>query len=392
MFDPIFSHDTWAAVPFHFWSVLFFGFGCLVGSFLNVCVYRMPRDMSVWSPPSHCPKCGYSIPWYLNVPLLTWTMLRGKCANCRAPISPRYLLVELLTGILFLGCWLALGDPAQPLPTLPLALAFCVFTAGLVVATFVDFEHFIIPDEVTLGGIGAGFVASFLVPRMQFLVPDLHGTDVTATGALWHSFLGIAVGGGVMYGILRAGKWAFGRQRIQLAPDTTVVFGETALQLPDKEIPYEEFFYRPSDRIELDAKTVKLFAALDDPSPREFTNVRVSLSPAKLTIGGEEFDPATHPRMEVVTGEIRAPREAMGFGDVKFMAAIGAFLGWQATIFCLMASAMIGSLVGLTLVLARRREWSSKIPYGPYIALAALVWLFGGKELAGWWISGGMLR
>jgi leader peptidase (prepilin peptidase)/N-methyltransferase len=74
------------------------------------------------------------------------------------------------------------------------------------------------------------------------------------------------------------------------------------------------------------------------------------------------------------------------------MAAIGAFLGWQATIFCLMASAMIGSLVGLTLVLARRREWSSKIPYGPYIALAALVWLFGGKELAGWWISGGMLR
>ena len=137
---------------------------------------------------------------------------------------------------------------------------------------------------------------------------------------------------------------------------------------------------------------MKLFTSLDDPAPREFADVPVSLSPAKLTIGTEEFDPATHPRMEVVTSEIRAPREAMGFGDVKFLAGIGAFLGWQATLFCLMTSALLGSLVGLALVLARRREMSSKIPYGPYIALAALVWLYGGKELAGWWISGGMLR
>lgn len=392
MFDPIFSRETWAAVPFHFWSVAFFALGCMWGSFLNVCIHRMPLEMSVLSPPSHCPKCHYSIPWYLNVPLLTWMMLRGKCANCHAPISVRYFLVELLTGVLFLGCWLALGDPAKPLPALPLALVFCVFTAGLVVATFIDFEHFIIPDEITLGGIGAGFVASFFVPRMQFLVPEMHGANITATGALWNSFLGIAVGGGVMYAILRAGKWAFGRQRMSLAPDSTVIFGDTSLQLPDREIPYEEFFYRASDRIELDAKTVRLFTAPDDPAPREFTELRVILSPAKLLIGAEEFDPAKHPRMEVVTNEIRAPREAMGFGDVKFMAAIGAFLGWQATVFCLMASAMIGSLVGLALVLARRREWSSKIPYGPYIALAALVWLFGGKELAGWWISGGMLR
>jgi prepilin signal peptidase PulO-like enzyme (type II secretory pathway) len=137
---------------------------------------------------------------------------------------------------------------------------------------------------------------------------------------------------------------------------------------------------------------VKLSTTPDDPAPREFADVAVSLSPAKLVIGTEEFDPEKHPRMEVVTDEIRAPREAMGFGDVKFMAGIGAFLGWQATLFILMGSALLGSAVGLALVLARKREMSSKIPYGPYIALAALLWLFGGGKLAGWWISGGMLR
>jgi leader peptidase (prepilin peptidase)/N-methyltransferase len=392
MFDPIFSRETWSAVPFHFWSVVFFVFGCMWGSFLNVCIHRLPRDMSVWSPPSHCPHCGYAIPWYRNVPLVTWVMLRGRCANCRAPISPRYLLVELLTGLLFLGCWLALGNPARPLASLPLALVFCGFSAGLVVATFIDFEHFIIPDEITLGGIGAGFVASLLVPQMQFLVPEMHGTDITATGALWRSFLGIATGGGVMYAILRAGKLAFGRQRLTLAPDSPVIFTETTLQLPDKEIPYEELFYRQSDRLELHAKSVKVFARVDDPAPRVFENVRLCLSPAKLTIGLEEFNPETLPRLEVITDEIHAPREAMGLGDVKFMAAIGAFLGWQAVLFCVMASALVGSVVGGALVLLRRRDWSSKIPYGPYIALAALGWLFGGKELAGWWISGGMLR
>src|SRR6266850_5317168 len=95
--------DQWMAVPFHFWSLVFFTFGCIVGSFLNVCIHRMPRGQSLISPPSHCPKCGYSIPWYLNVPVFTWLFLRGKCANCKASITVRYFLVELLTGLAFAG-------------------------------------------------------------------------------------------------------------------------------------------------------------------------------------------------------------------------------------------------------------------------------------------------
>ena len=101
----IFDPEVWAAIPVQFWSLVFFVFGGIVGSFLNVCIHRMPRGENIVTPPSHCPHCGYSIPWFLNVPLFTWLYLRGKCANCRAPISVRYFLVELLTGLLFLLCW-----------------------------------------------------------------------------------------------------------------------------------------------------------------------------------------------------------------------------------------------------------------------------------------------
>src|SRR5262249_3104067 len=104
-FDP----HIWSSLPFHFWSVVFFVFGCNIGSFLNVCIHRLPLGQSIVSPPSHCPHCKYSIPWYLNIPLVTWLYLRGKCRNCGAPISIRYFLVELLTGITFLVCWNVFG-------------------------------------------------------------------------------------------------------------------------------------------------------------------------------------------------------------------------------------------------------------------------------------------
>jgi len=166
MFDPRY----WAAVPFHFWSVVFFFLGSIVGSFLNVCIYRMPLGQSIVSPPSHCPHCNYSIPWYFNIPLVTWLYLRGKCKNCGAPISVRYFLVELLTGITFLGCWLAFGSQSAAL-----AFTYAFFLAGLIVATFIDFEHFIIPDEITIGGMLAGLVCSFLVPQLHGKTSRLHG-------------------------------------------------------------------------------------------------------------------------------------------------------------------------------------------------------------------------
>jgi leader peptidase (prepilin peptidase)/N-methyltransferase len=366
MFHEIVNPAVWAAVPFHFWSLGFFVFGCIVGSFLNVCIYRMPLGLSIVSPPSHCPHCKYAIPFYLNIPLVTWLALRGRCKNCGAPISPRYFIVELLTGLTFLSCWLKFGNSQYELQTIFLALIYGIFLAGLICATFIDFEHFIIPDEITLGGIVAGFAASFFLPQLQ---------NANSVGqAMTRSAIGILAGAGIIYAVLRLGKLLFGRQKIKLAEETKIIFSETHLIFADKEIPYEEIFYRKSDTIILQARTLELI-------DRGYSNVSVKLSPAKLKIGEEEFAPDDVPYLEATCAEMILPREAMGLGDVKFMAAIGAFIGWQGVVFSLMVSSMIGAVVGTALILMRKREWSSRMPYGPYIALAAVIWIFDGKKI-----------
>ena len=372
----IFNVHNWAPLPFHFWSLVFFVLGCIVGSFLNVCIHRLPSGMSIVTPKSHCPNCKYSIPWYLNIPLVTWLALRGRCKNCGAPIAPRYFIVELLTGVAFLSCWLAFGNAGHPLPSLPLALVYAVFLAGLIVATFIDFEHLIIPDEITLSGMAVGFTASFSLP-------SLHGASTLNVG-MQRSFIGAVVGAATIYAILRLGKWLFGRQRVKLPVETKIIFTDTSVHLPDKEISYDELFYRRSDVIVLHARTVELV-------DRGYKDVmmRLALRSGLLEIEQANFEteklnPEEIHHLEAVGTEIVLPREAMGLGDVKFMGAIGAFIGWQGVMFSLMLSSMIGAVVGVTLIAMRRREWSSKIPYGPYIALASAIWIFGGKKLVPW--------
>src|ERR1043166_6386779 len=367
----MFDAEKWTAVPFHFWSVVLFLFGTMVGSFLNVCIHRMPRGESIISPPSHCPHCQYRIPGYLNVPLFTWLFLRGKCANCRAPISVRYFLVELLTGMLFLACWLCFGRQSALL-----ALSYCVVLAAFVVATFIDFEHFIIPDEITIGGAVAGIFFSFLVPQ-------LHATDSSAE-AMKQSLFGLVAGTVTVYAILRMGKLFFGRQKIELAADTKIIFTESAVQFPNEETPYEEIFYRDSDSITFHAVRI-------EQPVRCYANVAVRLSPTKLAIGEDTFNPEVVTRMEATTSEIILPREAMGLGDVKFMAAIGAFLGWEAVFFSLMFSSIIGAVVGIALIALKKQEWSSRLPYGPYIALAATLWIFRGPQIVHWLFARGSL-
>jgi leader peptidase (prepilin peptidase) / N-methyltransferase len=358
MFEP----KVWAAVPFHFWSAVIFVFGCMVGSFLNVCIHRVPRGESIVSPPSHCPHCGYAIPWYLNIPLVTWVYLRGQCAQCRAPISVRYFLVELLTGVAFLACWLSFGRTSAAL-----ALVYCLVLAGFIAATFIDFEHFIIPDGITFGGMAAGFLCSAVVPM-------LHGVRGDAAAGMRASAVGMLVGGGTIFFILQAGKLVFGRKKIALPPGTRVVFTENALVLPDREIAYEDIFFRKSDTIRIEARRVECVDC-------GYWDVPVRLSPDRLQIGDRVMKPEEMAHMEVEADTLVLPQEAMGFGDVKFMAAIGAFLGWPATLFSLMLSSLLGATVGVTLIALRRHAWSSRLPYGPYIAAAATVWIFAGPRI-----------
>lgn len=361
-FDP----TIWQSLPFHYWSCVLFVFGTMVGSFLNVCIHRLPLGMSIVHPPSHCPACNYQIPWYLNIPLITWLSLRGRCASCGCHIPARYFMVELLTGVAFLACWLSFGysDPF-------LAVVWCMVLAAFIAATFIDFEHFIIPDGITLGGLGVGLVVSLLHPA-------LHGVDSPLHGLLW-SAVGALTGSGILYAILRGGKMMFGRYEVEIPTGARVVFTETALYLPDKVLPYGDVFYRKSDAIYFHAHHLELI-------DRCYREVPVKLSPEGLWIGDQEpLDPEQVKFMQAIARDVLLPREAMGLGDVKFIAGIGAFVGWKGSLFTIMGSAMMGSIVGLTAIALKKQSFSSRIPYGPYIALAAVLWIFQGENFLVWW-------
>jgi leader peptidase (prepilin peptidase)/N-methyltransferase len=276
--------------------------------------------------------------------------------------------VELLTGVAFLLCWLRFGEQS-----VLVTLIYCVFLAGLIAGTFIDYEHYIIPDEITIGGMVVGFFSSFFVPR-------LHGESSVAGGML-KSFLGILVGGGLIYFVVRMGKLFFGRQRVLLSDpaksgEARIVFSETALHLPGQDVAYEEIFYRRSDTIVLHAQTVELVDRCYKNVP-----VRLALLAKTLHIGDDEFNPEQIVHLEIVADQIVLPREAMGFGDVKTFAAIGAFLGWPAMFFVLTVSSCIGAAVGLILIALRRLNRSSRLPYVPFISMAAAIWIFGGPQL-----------
>jgi leader peptidase (prepilin peptidase)/N-methyltransferase len=251
-------------------------------------------------------------------------------------------------------------------------LVYAFLLAAFVAATFIDLEHMIIPDEITIGGMWAGMVCSALLP-------SLHGAKGVLEGIL-ASLVGGLVGFGLVYGIVRLGKLMFGKQNVDFEEPVRLLFTDEALILPEEAVPYDEFFYRKSDTIRFRAERVQMV-------DRCYWDVDVAVSKHLLRIGEDEYDPEPIEWLEVVTDKLTIPREAMGFGDVKFMGAIGAFLGWQATLFSLTASAFIGALVGITLIAVGKREWSSRLPYGPYIALAAVIWMFWGPGILRWWLQ-----
>nr|WP_303649936.1 A24 family peptidase [Desulfobotulus pelophilus] len=237
-----------------------FIFGALVGSFLNVCILRIPVGLSIVHPPSRCPACERPIAFYDNVPILSWLLLRGKCRNCKEPVSPRYMLVELLTGSLAAGLMWKFGLQ-------PAAILFFFFAAALVVITFIDIDHRIIPDVISLPGIPAGFLASgyFVIGFMD-------------------SAIGILAGGGSLLAV------ALG--------------------------------YR------------------------------------------------------ILTG-----RDGMGGGDIKLLAMIGAFIGWQGVLFTIFASSLTGTLIGLLTMIKQKEGMRLAIPFGPFLASGALLYLFFGPEI-----------
>jgi leader peptidase (prepilin peptidase)/N-methyltransferase len=344
-------------------QIFAFVLGAVVGSFLNVCIYRLPRDLSVNKPRrSFCPSCKKEIPWYQNIPLVSWIVLRGHCANCGARIPFRYFLVELLTALLFLVVWNSF--PWQ------LAIVYWIFVALLIVATFVDFEHFIIPDEITLGGIAVGLIASFALP-------DLMATNSRLT-AIGLSALSAGLGYGILWLVLEGGKMVFGKKNIRLEEPTAFSWTRTGddadFVVGEERGLWSDYFAREKDLLLLHCND----AALDG---RALGGVTLQCHYDRVTIGDETLALDTIDRITGTVRELQIPREAMGRGDLKFLAAIGAFLGWRAVLFSIFGGSLLGSLVGLTTLAIGKRVWSAKLPFGPYLAAGALIWMFFGDAL-----------
>lgn len=247
-------------------KIFVFFLGAIVGSFLNVCIHRLPKKQSIVAPGSHCPNCVKPIKWHDNIPVISYLALKGRCRFCGTVISPRYPAVELLTAILTLALFTVFGPG-------PRMYCYAVMFYGLIISTFVDFEIQEIPDEISIGGTVAGLVAALAYP-------ELVGATTRAGGVVG-SIAGAAAGAGLIY-----------------------LMG---------------FF-----------------------------------------------------------GEMVFKKEAMGGGDVKLMAMIGAFLGWKIVTLVFFMAPVFGAAVGIILKLKDGREI---MPYGPYLSLAAVVAVFWGNAI-----------
>ena len=258
-----------------FWTVAIFILGSCIGSFLNVCIWRIPRGESVLSPPSHCPKCGHAIAFYENIPLLSWLLLLGKCSKCRNPISVRYFLVELMTGMLFAMLFMKVAVSGEPLGLLAPYFAMAMLA---VTTAFIDCELRIIPDETTYAGMGAGLVSAALFPEIFGVHGRLAGMAIAV--------LGLAVAGGGMALAAFAGRAIF-------------------------------------------------------------------------------------------------KREALGWGDVKYIAAVGCCLGVVGAAFTVLAGSVLGSVAGLVrgAVSKRRGRLRRPIAFGPFLAFGAILWMLFGERI-----------
>jgi leader peptidase (prepilin peptidase)/N-methyltransferase len=344
-----------------------FVLGAAVGSFLNVCIYRWPVDLSINRPRrSFCPHCKQPIPWHQNLPLVSWIVLGGRCSKCGTKISFRYFAVEIVTALLFVAIW-------QRFPW-QVAIAYWIFVSFLIVGTFIDLEHFIIPDRVTIGGTIAGVVCSAIVPALM-------ETDSRVVAGV-RALLAAALGYVILWIVLEAGKIAFGRKRIRFDAPTPFMWtkrGDDAdFVVGTEESLWSEYFAREKDRLLLQCDEVRI-------DHHEYGNVTLAFRYDRVTADGHVLmlDDVTH--ISGVTRELVIPREAMGRGDLKFLAAIGAFLGWRAVLFSLFAGSLLGSVIGLVTLVVGKPVWSAKLPFGPYLAFGALTWIFFGEVLLHWY-------
>ena len=253
-------------MPLYMIEVFIFMMGLCIGSFLNVCIYRLPSSQSIVHPGSKCPQCGTPIAFYDNLPLLSYLWLKGHCRHCRVRIGLRYPIVELLGGLFALATFLKFGLTVE-------ALIYFAFIASLLVITFIDLDHRIIPDVITLPGIPICFAASFFIPTVHYR----------------DALIGILVGGGSLFLV----AWTY----------------------------------------------------------------------------------------HLVT-----KKEGMGGGDVKLLAMMGGLVAWQGVVFTIFVSSLAGTLSGLALMLQSRQGLKLAVPFGPFLSIGCITYIFFGPQLIRWYL------
>ena len=341
-----------------------FVLGACVGSFLNVAIYRLPRGLSVNKPKrSFCPGCNKEIPWYRNIPLVTWLVQRGKCAECEGGIPFRYFAVELLTACLFLLMWMAFPqNPGE-------ALFYMVLMALLVVVVFVDAELMLIPLQVTWLGTALGLVAALLVQHHLYLDGEAHGWQ----DGLWMSVKGFLL--------------AFGKKELAFEesvewmlrePDENAAEDDPAQQLcfviDGEAHGWGDLFYRDSDQLIIEGSGFRVDGKKVDAKNLVIKGDRVELKGKTLMI--EELK-----SLEGKARKVTIPREAMGMGDVYLMGMLGCCLGWQSVIFTVFAAC----LFSIFLAILGRLGFGQRLPFGPSLALGATCWIFWGWQVWGWY-------
>jgi leader peptidase (prepilin peptidase)/N-methyltransferase len=319
--------------------ISFFIFGAMVGSFLNVCIVRWPQEKSVVFPSSHCPKCQKPIHWFDNIPIISYFALGGKCRDCGTKFSFRYAFIEFLTACVFLGFYWIFGLNWLLLP-------YLVMMCGFIVATFVDFEHRIIPDEVSVGGMIAGFVFSAFLPSLHAVATREEAGIVGAAAAAI-----VALALAVHFLSLLLQKIKIDRVEVYFL---LICAGMVAIE---RLAFWLSGVYPP-----LAANALALSASLQ----------------GALIGGGLIYCMG-------LVGEMIFRKEAMGGGDVKLLAMIGAFLGWKLTILTFFISPFFGAVVG---IVEKIRTKDSAIAYGPYLVLGAIISLFWGDLIIRWLVNG----
>ena len=374
-----------------FLAIISFIIGASIGSFLNVVIYRLPRGISVNKPRrSFCPTCNYKIPFYLNIPIISWLILLGKCRNCSSKVSIRYLLVELITGVLFLSCWLIYALPlsGQFQVTYYLVLPGWLLISLLVSASLIDYEHQIIPDALNIIGLISGLIFAIMFP----LIPvQIMGVDsfFNSDEIIWYesfliSLLSGAFGFLLIYSVVFLGKIAFGIKVLSKnkSNEWSIVEGEEnpVLLFDDQEINFEDLFFVGTEKLVFECQKFDLNGI-------EIITDKVSVFYDRIDYNNESIEISDWVSVGGKSVKITYHREAMGFGDVKYMAMIGIFIGWKGILFTLFTASIIGTVVSLPGKILKSDNALNRIPFGPFLSLGAIIWLFYGPQLLDWYIN-----